>query len=140
MVMSKSFNQIYVHIIFHVGKGAIIKRDKESELYAYMVGVSKNLSNQILEMNGTENHIHILVSLSPTISVGEFVNKMKSNSSRWMKKLDDNFSWQRGYGAFSVSSSVCDKVRRYIKKQKEHHKVISYQDELQSFLEHYNLQ
>ncbi|WDE96909.1 IS200/IS605 family transposase [Lentisphaera profundi] len=138
--MSKSFNQIYVHIIFHVGKSAIIKSDTESELYAYMRGLSKILSSQILEMNGTDNHVHILVSLSPTISVGEFVNKIKSNSSRWMKKVDKDFSWQRGYGAFSVSSSVCVKVRRYIKKQKEHHKVISYQDELQSFLEHYNLE
>ena len=136
--MSKSFNQVYVHVIFHVGKGGVIRSDNEAELYSYISGISKILFCHIMAINGTENHIHLLVSLSQKISIADFVNKVKSNSSRWMKKHDGKFSWQRGYGAFSVSASVCQKVKRYIEKQKEHHEKISYQDELQSFLDNYH--
>ena len=136
--MSKSFNQVYVHIIFHVGNGVFIRSDNEAELYSYISGISKNLFCHIMAINGTGNHIHLLVSLSQKISVADFVSKVKSNSSKWMKKYDDKFSWQRGYGAFSVSASVCQKVKRYIEKQKAHHEKISYQDELQSFLDNYH--
>ena len=137
--MSKSYTQIYMHIIFHVGKNVVIYKENEVELYAYVCGISKNLSSPILKINGTENHIHILCSLSPKISVSDYVNKVKSNSSKWMKNKDETFCWQRGYGAFSVSSSVCPKVSRYVEKQKDHHQKISYLDELKMFLEHYHL-
>ena len=89
------------------------------------------------------DHVHMLVSLPKTTALADFVRVVKAESSRWLKTINPHyygaFSWQDGYGAFSVSSSVLPKVVEYIRSQQEHHKVRSFIDEYKEFLKAYDI-
>jgi REP-associated tyrosine transposase len=90
-----------------------------------------------LELNGTDDHIHLLAKLRPDRAVSDVLRDLKANASGWMHDVFPalkHFSWQRGYGAFTVSQSNVDEVRRYIAKQKEHHRKFSFRDEFIEFL------
>lgn len=141
--MSQSLSKLYVHIIFHTKYNQdLIHTDIEPELYAYIGGVIKASGSFPIKINGTENHIHILTTMSKNIALAKFVEEIKRNSSRWIKTKGEqyqNFAWQGGYAGYSVSQSVVEKVERYIENQKEHHKTISFQDEYRKFLNEYNV-
>jgi len=85
---------------------------------------------------------HLFVSLPATRSLAEIANALKANSSRWIHDTlgIQGFAWQRGYGAFSVSSSQADAVRGYIQKQKEHHRRRSFQEEYLDFLKRHGVE
>ena len=91
-------------------------------------------------VGGHTDHVHILCALSKTLSLSTLVREVKSSSSKWIKQLDPidyryrKFQWQSGYSAFSVSHSIIDRVNNYILRQEEHHKKISYKDELLKLL------
>ena len=96
-----------------------------------------------MEVGGVENHINILATLPKDMSLSDFVRIIKTDSSRWIKKIDDyysRFSWQVGYGAFSVSSSVVDRTVNYIRNQSRHHKRRTFRDEYKLFLEAYGVE
>ena len=136
--MAQSLSKLYVHIVFHIKKnGVLIRAEDEEELYDYIGGVIKaNKSTPIL-INGTENHLHILTTMSKNIALSKFVEEIKRNSSRWIKSKSDYyrlFSWQGGYSGFSVSQSVAPAVEKYIENQKEHHKKETFQEEYMRFL------
>ena len=98
----------------------------------------RNLSGYAFMIGGRTDHIHILSSLPVTTSLSDFVSRIKSNTSRWLKGLGvqyQNFSWQEGYGAFSVSESNKDEVIKYIINQKQHHQRRSAHDEFVRFME-----
>ena len=87
------------------------------------------------------DHVHILFKLSKNFSLAKVVEEIKKSSSKWMKtKGIQNFSWQIGYGAFSVSSSKLEAVNRYIAHQKEHHKTKSFKEEVEQFMKEYQIQ
>ena len=137
--MSQSLSKLYIHAIFHVKHNqSLIKPEHDNQLYAYMGGVIK-LSNSIpIAINGTENHIHILCIMSKNISLADFMEQIKSNSSRWIKTLDTHyreFAWQGGYAGYSVSQSQVNVVKKYIENQKVHHQTTSFQDEYLQFLQ-----
>ena len=74
------------------------------------------------------------------MTLATVVENVKKISSKWMKEQGrSNFSWQGGYGAFSVSSSKLEVVKRYIENQKEHHQKESYQNEVEAFLKEYSV-
>ena len=86
----------------------------------------------VIKINGVEDHIHVLLSLSRTIAVSKLIAEIKSNFSRWIKTKDRQFcefSWQGGYGAFSVSRPQINGAIKYIEKQKEHHKTQTFKEE-----------
>ena len=88
------------------------------------------------------DHIHILCVMSKNISLSKLLEDVKSNSSRWIKTKNifySKFSWQGGYSSFSVSASVHDRVKRYIENQEEHHKKMTYQEEVKLFLDEYGI-
>jgi len=85
-------------------------------------------------IGGVEDHIHLLVEVPPMLAVAAAVRTIKSNSSKWVNELDRRFAWQKGYAAFSVSASNIQAVERYIGRQEEHHRKISYEDELIALL------
>ena len=90
-----------------------------------------------MELNRTEDHIHLLAKLRPDRAASDVLRDLKANASGWMHDVFPvlkHFSWQRGYGAFTVSQSNIDEVRRYIAKQKEHHRKVSFHDEFIEFL------
>lgn len=88
------------------------------------------------------DHIHICCTLPRTISLSHYVEEIKRSSSKWMKTQEDNylnFTWQRGYAAFSVSPSVKENVIKYITNQKKQHRKMSFKDELLIHLDRHNI-
>ena len=115
-----------------------MKEEDLSQIYCYIGGIIRSLSGFTYTIGGRPDHIHILASLPASMALSDYVRTIKANSSKWMKSLGteyDNFSWQEGYGAFSVSESMKDAVIDYIKHQKEHHQCRSANDEFAHFLE-----
>lgn len=141
--MSQSLSKLYVHIVFHTKYSQdLIKSDVETELYAYMGAILKQIKCVPIVINGIENHIHILCIQSKNQTLAGLVEEVKRNSSRWIKTKGlsyKDFAWQGGYGGFSVSQSKVNVVKRYIQNQKEHHKAESAKDEFISFLQKYGI-
>jgi putative transposase len=98
-------------------------------LFAYLFGIAKNLGIEILALGGTANHVHLLMALPAKQSLSFAVRDLKANSSRWMSESCPKFSWQEGFGAFSVSSSQAPAVKMYIRNQVEHHRKRNFEEE-----------
>ena len=141
--MSQSLSQIYLHIIFATKERIpFIKENIESELFSFIGGTIKNLNGFPHLINGTSDHIHILASSSKSVSLTDFLKKIKHDSSLWIKNKGgdySDFAWQRGYGVFSVSSSRLQVVKKYIANQKEHHKEETVEEEFAKFFKEYRL-
>ena len=137
--MRDTYSNIYLHIIFHIKNIDVsIAENDLSEVFRYIGGVIRSSSGTAYVVGGRPDHIHILTSLPHTLSLSDFVRGIKANTSRWIKGLHPrykSFSWQAGYGAFSVSESCKGTVINYILNQKEHHKKVSAYDEYLLFLE-----
>ena len=123
----------HTHLLFHIvfrtkGGFPLINRDWENELYAYLGGVVKNHMGMPIEINGIADHVHLLVRLVPC-DFPAFMRDLKAGSSKWAKRHEPKFAWQRRYGAFTVSESVSGAVRDYIRRQKEHHRKQTFEDE-----------
>ena len=93
-----------------------------------------------LAIGSMPDHVHILLSLAPEISVSKAVNVLKSNSSKWMRAQSRQFAWQKGYAAFSVSTSGLSKVIDYINRQPEHHKKRDFAQEYLALLKKHGVQ
>ena len=136
--MGSSYINVCVHIIFHTKNTSCSMRECDlSRIFHYIGGTIRSLSGYVCRVWGRPDHIHILTSLPPTLSIADFVRKIKSNSSKWIKNLHEsycNFSWQEGYGIFSVSESNKEMVIHYIEHQKEHHEKRSANEEFILFL------
>ncbi|MBR3927069.1 MAG: transposase [Akkermansia sp.] len=137
--MRDTYSNIYLHIIFHTKNIEVpIEENDLPEVFRYIGGVIRSSSGTAYVVGGRSDHIHILTSLPHTISLSDFVRGIKANTSRWIKSIHPrykNFSWQAGYGAFSVSESCKETVINYILNQKEHYKIVSAYDEYLLFLE-----
>lgn len=136
--MSQSLSKLYVHITFHIKKANIIIGDEiGEELYAYMASIVKDNDSIPVIINGVKDHVHVLCIMSKNISLAHLVEKIKGQSSRWIKIRNNKyklFKWQGGYSGFSVSKSVVEKTIKYIRDQKEHHRKKSYKEELIALL------
>jgi len=113
----------------------LIETGFRSELFAYLGGIVREMQGTALIINGTADHVHMLVRTRPAQAPAKLARVVKTNSSRWVReKWSPNFGWQTGYGVFSVSESNVTAVRKYIANQEEHHKKHSFQDEFRAFL------
>ena len=140
--MPQSLSKIYVHCVFSTkNRIALIPDSLQKDLHSYIIGVLNNVGSYVNEIYANSDHIHILCVLPRTITIAELISKIKTASSKWMKKQGViSFSWQDGYGSFSVSSSKISDVEKYILNQKEHHKKVSYKDEFKKFLNKYEIE
>lgn len=114
-----------------------------TELYKYIWGIIKNRKCVLYQINGTENHIHILSDLHPTVALSNYIKEIKVASNKWMKESGNfpNFkSWAEGSCSLTYSLKDKDTILRYIKNQKEHHKRISFEDEYRSLLEEHGIE
>jgi putative transposase len=140
--MANTYTQITIQAIFAVkGRENIISGTWRDELHKYIAGIIRNES-ALLAVGGWKDHIHIFYGLPPTMAVAEFVQKVKSNSSKWIndqKFVKGKFQWQEGYGAFSYSRSQRDEVINYIMHQEEHHKNKSFREEYLGFLKKFEV-
>ena len=121
--MSHTYTSNLLHCVFSTKqRAAIIPADRQEHLWAYLLGIARNLEIKILAIGGTSDHLHLLFALPPTMNLAKVMCDMKANSSQWVNEASLRFAWQEGYGAFSVSSSRVADVQRHIRNQAEHHK------------------
>ena len=139
--MGQSLSQMYVHLIFGTkNRYPFINEEIETSLHKYIAGILKNLDSTAIKINSVPDHIHILFCLSKKHTLIKIVEEVKKQSSKWMKSQGiDGFTWQIGYGAFSVSSSKIEVVSRYIVNQKEHHKNKYFEKEMEEFMAEYEI-
>ena len=138
--MPQSLANVLVHIVFSTKeRRALLQNgDLRTEMHRYLAGISANLECPAIGVGGATDHIHVLASQSRKITLADWVKELKRASSLWAKKKSpqwDLFQWQAGYGAFSVSQSQKQRVQEYIQSQEEHHRQLSFQDELRQLLE-----
>ena len=140
--MSQSLSKVYLHYVFSVKNGENIITDNiRRDLHSYITGTFSKLGSYVVELYANSDHIHILCTLPRTITQADLISKVKSSSSKWIKKKGlIRFSWQNGYGVFSVSSSKIQAVKNYIINQEEHHKIFSFKDEYRKFLIEYDIE
>jgi len=103
-------------------------------LWKYFAGIGRNHGIHVLAAGGVSNHVHLLIVLPPDMAPAKAVQVLKANSSRWLREHGLNFSWQEGYGAFSVSGTNKNAVMDYIEHQAEHHAKRSYDGEFEAFV------
>lgn len=134
--MSHTYTANFVHCVFSTKERRnLIPETLHEQLWAYTLGIANNLNLKSLAIGGTSNHIHALIGIPTKMSVAESVQKLKANSSRWLGEQGIRFQWQEGYGAFSVSTSMLDTVKAYIRNQKVHHAKRTFEDEFRAFLD-----
>ncbi|MBR5685917.1 MAG: IS200/IS605 family transposase [Muribaculaceae bacterium] len=141
--MANTYVKNIIHIVFHIkSKTSPILADDLNRVFKYIGGITKGIGGTLIEIGGMPDHIHLLTALPKTMALSDFVKTIKANSSRWIKELNPyyiGFSWQDGYGAFSVSATVVPKVINYIRNQEKHHKQQAFIDEYKSFLIAYGI-
>ena len=137
--MSDSHTNLLYHIVFSTKeRRALITPEYEVRLFDYVGGTIRKIGGISLALNGTSDHVHLLAKLRPDCALSDVLRDLKANATGWMHDVFPslkNFSWQRGYGAFTVSQSNVAAVRHYIARQKEHHRNISFRDEFIQFLQ-----
>jgi putative transposase len=139
--MAHSFSRNHVHLVFSTkDRHNSIATEWQQRLWAYLAGICMNHEMIALAVGGTENHVHILFHLPPILALAKAVSLLKANSSKWMSEQGKDFSWQEGYGAFSVSSSNLDQVVRYIQNQEAHHRKTSFEEEFRGLLQKHGVE
>jgi len=142
--MPQSLSSIIVHLIFSTkNREPFITPAIETELHPYMARILRTCGSPSLALNGSVDHVHILFSLARVIAIADLVEEVKADSSKWIKTKGRefrNFHWQRGYGAFSVGQSQIVAVKRYIARQKEHHKKFTFEEEYRKFVKAYGIE
>jgi len=141
--MANTYTQIYLQFVFAVqDRISLIKPAWKDELYKYITGIVHNNKHKMISINGTENHIHMLVGYKPHQLIPDLLQDIKGSSSKWINNkrlIRGKFSWQEGYGAFSYAHSQMDDVVKYIKNQEAHHLKKTFREEYNEFLEKFNI-
>ena len=115
----------------------MLTQDRREDLFRYISGIIKNRSGHLYRINGVDDHLHILTSLHPTVSLADFVKEVKTGSAHWIKEnsVFKKFShWQEGYGAFTCSQREIARLTEYIKEQEQHHRTTTFADEYRKLL------
>jgi len=130
--MAHTYASNLIHCIFSTkDRRPLIPAARTVELYAYLGGIARGEGFSLIAAGGTANHIHLLFVLPASYPLAHAVQKLKGSSSRWMGK---GFSWQEGYGAFSVSPSQVPVVKKYLLNQEEHHRTHNFEQEFVALL------
>src|SRR5262245_4676096 len=124
--MPSTYTQNFYHAVFSTKQRAeLIVSELERRLYKFIGGILRDLRCKLLAVNGTGDHIHLLIKYPADLSHSEMLKHVKGRSSKWANETFahlGHFAWQEGYGGFTVSRSMVPRVKRYISRQKEHHK------------------
>ena len=141
--MGQTLTCLHCHLIFSTKhRLPQITVDLRERLYDYVGGIIKGERGLLFAAGGTEDHIHLLASFPAHPSVADYLRLIKTNSSKWVHDTfgdHPDFAWQSGYGAFSVSRTNDEDVRRYISAQAEHHRRVTFQEEFLEFLHRHEI-
>ena len=142
--MAGKYLSLLVHFTWSTaGREPWLEPSMRPNLYSYIGGIMHNKNARLISAGGISDHIHLLASMPSTISVADFVNVVKSNSSKWIHENFSrlrSFAWQEGYGAFSVSKSDELRVIRYIDNQEQHHQKRTFKQELVALLQKHGIE
>ena len=127
--MAHSYTKLLYHILFSTKRRYLfIRPEIRKRVHDYIGGTIRGLGGISLEVGGIDEHVHALAAVPPTVAVSDFLSKLKSNTSGWMKQFSADFEWQSGTTAFTVSQS--ERIRCYIRHQQDHHRKMSFEEEL----------
>ncbi|MES2468135.1 MAG: IS200/IS605 family transposase [Verrucomicrobiota bacterium] len=142
--MSQSLSLLIIHDIFSTkDRHPFIDPDTRPRLHAYLSTVARNIGCEAYRVGGVADHVHLAIRLSRTVTIADLVQELKTSSSKWVKTQSPGptvFSWQRGYGCFSVGPSDLEPLRAYIDDQEKHHETRTFQDEFRMFLNKYGVE
>jgi len=141
--MANTYTQIYIHVVFAAeGRQNLIEARHNDELQKYITGIVARRKQKLIAINNMPDHLHLLVGLTPEISLSDLLRDIKAGSSKFINErhwVKGRFSWQEGFGAFSHSRSQLDTVVRYIENQQKHHARKSFRDEYTELLEKFEV-
>ena len=141
--MANTYINILIHAVFTTkNRESWLSASLRERLYPYMCGIARENGLKVLCIGGTDNHIHVLLSLDSTTSIAKAIQFIKGGSSKWIHETFPElrlFSWQEGYGAFSIGISNVDETKKYIENQEKHHSKESFRDEYLKFLRKNNI-
>ena len=139
-----SFVSCLMHCVFATKeRRPLITPELQTRLWPYLGGIARENRMKALMIGGVEDHVHVLLSLPSTLSVAKAVQLIKGNSSKWIHETfpeHQSFEWQEGYGAFSIGISGVDDTVKYIQNQAEHHRKMSFQEEVAVFLKKHGME
>ena len=142
--MPQSFTCLHYHIVFSTkDRRPMIGDDIRDRLYEYIGGILVENKSLLVAAGGMPDHIHILASISKERSIADAMRLVKTNSSKWVHETfpkNDSFAWQAGYGAFAVSYSSLDSVKKYIADQATHHRRIGFKEEFIALLRRHDVE
>jgi len=141
--MPQSLSYLLTHIVFSTkDRAPVLDATVRPALHAYLATVARNVDCECFRVGGVADHVHLAVRLSRTTTMAQLVEELKTSSSKWLKTQSpalSAFTWQRGYGAFSVGPSDLDALLHYIDNQEEHHRTRTFQYEYRAFLTKYGI-
>jgi REP-associated tyrosine transposase len=136
--MPQSLSKVILHVVFSTkSREPWLDREMRPRMCAYLSTICRDLGAELVRVGGVVDHVHIVTTLPRTISQAQMIERIKKTSSKWIKSLDPRyrgFFWQRGYGAFSVSSSQLAAVLEYVDAQQQHHRTRTFQEEYRDLL------
>ncbi len=138
--MGSTLTNLLYHVVFSTkDREHLIIPELRDDLHRYMGGIIRGEGG----IGGLSDHIHMVINLKPIHALSDVMKKVKGNSSKWLNeqnRLTGRFSWQDGYGAFSVSESPISTVIRYVREQAKHHRSQSFKDEFIRLLKHHRVE
>lgn len=140
--MSHTYASLLIHCVFSTkSRKPLISEEMQPRLWAYIGGIARLNKFKALAVGGTPDHVHVLLSLFASMPIPKAVQLIKGGSSKWMndQRLKRTFSWQDGYGVFSIGVSQVSRTIHYINHQKEHHAKLSFNDELKLILKRHGM-
>ena len=137
-VMPNSYTCLHYHVIFSTkNRVPLIEPALRARLHEYLGGIIRDNDGRLLAAGGTADHVHLLIGCHPRTALSDLLCQVKGSSSKWIHETFatlTGFEWQDGYGAFSVSFSNMNQVKRYLAGQEEHHRRVTFQEEFVEFL------
>ncbi len=141
--MANTYTQIYLHVVFAVsGRTCVIAAKRKEELQKYITGIVTRRNQKLITINCMPDHTHILLGLKPDVAPSDLIGRIKAGSTNHINErrwFGCRFSWQEGFGAFSVSQSNLNSVGTYIRNQEAHHRRKSFRDEYLTFLKRHQV-
>jgi REP element-mobilizing transposase RayT len=140
--MSHTYCCSLTHCVFSTkDRAKIVAPEIQPRLWAYMGGIARDHGMKALEIGGTEDRVHLLLSLPSSMPIATAMREIKSVSSHWMNGvcMIEGFEWQEGYGAFSIGQAQIGATIAYIGNQNEHHRKRDFQTEFIAFLQKHHI-
>jgi putative transposase len=136
--MPDSYVANRVHCVFGTkNRTRTIPAEMQPRLWSFMAGIARQNGITPLAIGGFDDHAHVLISLPPTIALAKAMQLIKAGSSKWCNQnfASGRFEWQVGYSGASVSTSLIEKTKAYIRNQTEHHRRRDFAEEWRLFLQ-----